>query len=132
MIPRKIHRARRRVQPCINMCCVGNTEKIQHFLGGLQEVLTNKTLPKYEASIDAKWSHLRDVIYNSAIIAYGKKEQQNEDWFEAHWQKMKPVVEAKRTDLLAHKRLAKTHLMPGGMPETKPRGLADTAPIPTG
>ena len=37
------------------------------------------------------------------MTAYGKKERQNENWFEAHWEKMKPAVETKRTALLAYK-----------------------------
>jgi hypothetical protein len=42
-------------------------------------------------------------MYNSAITAYGKKERKNTDWYEANWEAMEPVTEAKRKALLAYK-----------------------------
>ena len=52
---------------------------------------------------DAKWSHLRDAIYDSAMAAFGKKEYKNADWLEACWEEMQAVTEAKRKAMLAHK-----------------------------
>ena len=52
---------------------------------------------------DAKWSHLRDAIYDSAMAAFGKKERKNADWFEVCCEEMQPVTEAKRRAMLALK-----------------------------
>ena len=37
------------------------------------------------------------------MAAFGKKERKNDDWFEASWEEMQPVTEAKRKAMLAHK-----------------------------
>ena len=42
-------------------------------------------------------------MYTSAIDSYGKKEQKSADWYEAHWEEMEPVTEAKRKAYLAYK-----------------------------
>ncbi|WP_353817128.1 hypothetical protein, partial [Acinetobacter baumannii] len=61
-----------------------------------------QTIPNDE-NIDSRWFHIRDAIYNSALEAFGKKERRNTDWYEAHWEEMEPVIEAKRTALLSYK-----------------------------
>ena len=37
------------------------------------------------------------------MAAFGKKEHKNADWFEACWEEIQPVTEAKRKAMLAHK-----------------------------
>ena len=37
------------------------------------------------------------------MSAFWRKERKNADWFEAHWDEMQPVTEAKRIALLAYK-----------------------------
>ncbi|GAA6105796.1 zinc finger protein 2 homolog isoform X1 [Tachysurus ichikawai] len=54
------------------------------------------------AKILAKWSHLRNAVYNTAITSYGK-ESKNTNWYEANWEEMEPMTEAKRKALLAYK-----------------------------
>ena len=51
----------------------------------------------------SKWAHLRDAVYSAAVTAYGKKACKNADWFEAHWEEIEPVTEAKRKALLPYK-----------------------------
>ena len=41
------------------------------------------------------------MLYQSGLEVLGMKERRNEDWFEANWQKIEPVVEAKRKARLA-------------------------------
>ena len=53
--------------------------------------------------IDAEWYHLREVIYNSSITVLGRKEYKSAGWFEAHWEKLDPVIKAKRKALIAYK-----------------------------
>ena len=43
------------------------------------------------------------TVYNSAIISYGKRERKNADWYEANWEEMESVTEAKRKALLEYK-----------------------------
>jgi hypothetical protein len=40
-------------------------------------------------------------MYNSSIIVLGRKECKSADWFEAHLDKLGPVIEAKRKALIA-------------------------------
>ena len=45
---------------------------------------------------------MRYTLYQSGLEAFGRKEHYNQDWFEANWQEMEPVVGAKRAAHLAH------------------------------
>ncbi|GAA6071721.1 uncharacterized protein LOC117871822, partial [Tachysurus ichikawai] len=100
IIPKKLLHAKKNGCPHINTCCTSNPEKTQQFICKLHEALTKETS---DDTIDSKWSHLRNAVYNTAITAYGKKESKNTDWYEANWEEMKPVTEAKRKALLAYK-----------------------------
>ncbi|GAA6085371.1 craniofacial development protein 2, partial [Tachysurus ichikawai] len=100
IIPKKLHHAKKKGCPRIKTCCTSNPEKTQQFICKLHEALTKETP---DDTIDSKWSHLQNAVYNSAITAYGKKESKNTDWYEANWEEIKPVTEAKRKALLAYK-----------------------------
>ena len=84
----------------INTYCMKDPVKTQLYIGKIQEALPKST---QNVTIDSKWSDLRDSIYDSAIHAFGKKKRENTDWFDANWDEMKPVTEAKRKALLAYK-----------------------------
>ena len=98
--PCKIHHAKTKGRPRINTCATADPAKAQSFVETLQEKLANQ--PTTDVA-DAKWCHLRDAIYDSAMSAFGRKAHKNADWFEAHWKEMQPVTEAKRIALLAYK-----------------------------
>ncbi|CAM4379955.1 unnamed protein product [Leuciscus chuanchicus] len=49
------------------------------------------------------WNLNISDMYNAAIAAYGKEERKNADWYEAHWEEMESMTEAKRKALLAYK-----------------------------
>ncbi|KAL1250669.1 hypothetical protein QQF64_018465 [Cirrhinus molitorella] len=78
-----------------------NPERTQQFISRLEDALSEGVTAN--DTIDFKWPRLRDAVYNTAIIAYGKKERKNADWYEVHWEEMEPVTEAKRKALLAYK-----------------------------
>ncbi|XP_047502443.1 uncharacterized protein LOC125047940 [Penaeus chinensis] len=99
--PRKIHHSKKSGRPCVNTCNARNPLKMQGFQNLLNVTLAREM--SEDDTTDPIWSHLRDSIYSAAISAYGKKEHKNADWFEAHWDRMEPVVEAKRKTLLAYK-----------------------------
>ena len=54
-------------------------------------------------SANEAWCGLRDWIYNAAIAAFGKSVKTNVDWFEENSQLLLPLVEEKRSALIAYK-----------------------------
>jgi hypothetical protein len=99
--PKRLHHSKKKGRPRINACCASNPEKTQQFISRLEHALSEGV--SADDTIDSKWPRLRDAVYNAAITAYGKKERKNADWYEAHWEEMEPVTEAKRKALLAYK-----------------------------
>ena len=99
--PRKLHHSKKKGRPRVNTCCTSNSAKTQHFLNCLDETLARET--SEDDATESKWAHFQDAVYSAAITAYGKKARKNADWFEAHWEEMEQVTEAKRKALLAYK-----------------------------
>ena len=98
---KKIHHTKTKGTPRINTCCTTDPERSRQFQDAFSVKMDNSAPPATD--IDSKWCHLRDSIYSSAFIAFGKKGRRSADWFEAHWKEMQPVTDAKRKALLAHK-----------------------------
>ncbi len=98
---KKLYHSKKNGRPRINIFCASNPEKTQQFVRNLQEALTKES--PIDDTIDSKWSHLRDAVYNAAITAYGKKERKSADWYEAHWEEMEPVTEVRKKAPLAYK-----------------------------
>ena len=40
----------------------------------------------------ARWTHLRDCIYNAIMSTFGKKYSKSTNWLEAHAEKLLPLV----------------------------------------
>ena len=55
-------------------------------------------------SAEENWNTLRDIIYDTALTTYGKKQRKNTDWYEANITLMEPVIDAKRSALINFKR----------------------------
>ena len=100
LTPKKLHHSKKKLRPRINTSCTRDPEKTQQLINRLADTLSE---PPADDTINSKWSCLREATYNAAITAYGKKERKNEDWYDAHWEEMEPVIEAKRKALLAYK-----------------------------
>ena len=98
--PRKIHYTKTKGHPRIKTCGTSDPVKPQSLADSLQEKLAAQPTI---SNPDAKWSHLCDAIYDSAMATLGRKEHKNADWFEACWEEMQSVTEAKRKAMLAHK-----------------------------
>ena len=98
---KKLHHSKQACRPRINTCCTNNPEKNQQFSDSLGKALADAA---DDGTVESKWSHLREAIYNSASSAYGKRQRKSEDWYEASWEEMEPVTEAKRKVLLAYKK----------------------------
>ena len=88
--PRKIHHGKTKGRSRISTCDTFDPVKAQSFADSLQEKLLAQLTT---SNPDAKWSHLLEL--HSA--------RKNADWFEACWEEMQPVTEAKRKVMLARK-----------------------------
>ena len=112
--PRKLHHSKRKGKTRINTCHTNSPEIRERLNNKLSSALTDLTSQKdvskaHDAGknvpehIDVTWLHLRETIYNTSIAVLGKKERKSADWFEANWEIMEPVTEAKRKALMAYK-----------------------------
>lgn len=54
-------------------------------------------------SAEARWNHIRDMVYTTVMATFGKSVRRNPDWFEASIDQMEPVLAAKRKALLNYK-----------------------------
>ena len=57
-------------------------------------------------SATEKWQALRDSMHSTALATFGKRTSKTNDWFEAKWREMSPVIEAKRIAYGEYKRLS--------------------------
>ena len=101
--PKKFHHSKRKGQPRINISKTAYPEKNQEFNEQLEETL-NTAHRNAERNAEDSWNSLRNAIYSTAVLTYGKKERKNTDWFEASITEMEPVIDAKRSALISYKR----------------------------
>ena len=101
--PQRIHHAKTKGRPRINTCGTSDPDKVKRFANTFNERIAAHATSSDPDDAVAFWDTLRDAIYDSAMSTFGKKERKNADWFEAHWDKMEPVTEAKRKALLDYK-----------------------------
>lgn len=87
--PKKMPRSKQIGCPCINASKTSVPELCQYFSNSiklaLQEYPTENT--------KERWSNIRDIIYNTAMDTFGKREKQNPDWFEAGIVVTEPAIE---------------------------------------
>ena len=50
-------------------------------------------------SATKKWEALRDTMYRTALVAFGKRPSKLHDWLEAKSVVMTPIIDAKRAAL---------------------------------
>ena len=100
LAPCKMHYSKTKNLPRIDASQASCPYRAQELLRTLRTSL--KRGRSDATTVDSKWKHVRDALYQSGLETFGRKEHRNEDWFEASWQEMEPVVEAKRAVRLAH------------------------------
>ena len=123
--PRKIHHGKTKGRPRINTCGTSDPVKAQSFADSLQEKLAAQPTT---SNPGAKWSHLRDAIYDSAMAAFGK----NADWFEACWAEMQLITEAKtKRCWLTSRTLPQAHATPFEQLGARPSRLPVAVPMST-
>ena len=98
--PKRINQSKTKGRPRINIAKTANPDLRESFVYSIEEAL--KDCPTRNP--EERWNHIRDSIFSSAMDAFGKKERQNPDWFEANITDLEPVIAAKRTALLDFKR----------------------------
>ena len=49
-----------------------------------------------------RWEYLRDAVYNAASLTFGKNQAKTVDWFEAHMDEIKPLINEKRRALASN------------------------------
>ena len=76
-------------------------EKVDEFAKSLQKALS---IEHQHCSATEKWNHLRETIQKTALAAFGKKTSKNNDWFDAKFSLMSPVIDAKCAALAEYKR----------------------------
>ena len=98
--PKKMHRVKPPGKPRINISQTSNHSRLESYISTLNEALAAHP-PQGDAQ--QQWRQLRDSIYGSALLAFGKKTHKTQDWFEANASELSPLLEEKRAALLAHK-----------------------------
>lgn len=88
-------------KPRIDVNNTHHSELVESFLKALQE----DALPN-EPGRDATetWECLRDVIYDTTLSTFGKRQGKTQDWFEDNSDVMLPAIEEKRNALIAYKK----------------------------
>ncbi|XP_038066715.1 uncharacterized protein LOC119736778 [Patiria miniata] len=99
--PKKMHQAKPLGKPRIDVIKTSHPKRVESFTKSPEEALF--TDPP-EGDAQQRWSQLRQIIYNSALQAFGKKQKKTQDWFEANSSELNPVIEEKHAALLEHKR----------------------------
>ena len=97
--PKKIHRAKPAGRPRINVAKTANSDCKEDFLSSLEHALQEPT----GEDATSRWNSIKDTIYNTAMLAFGKKARPSQDWFNMYIADMEPVIETKRQALLAYK-----------------------------
>ena len=69
----------------------------EHFADSIKAALNDC----HTGSAEERWNNIHVAIYNSTI---GKRQRQNQDWFEEGIAELEPVIAAKRALLLEYKR----------------------------
>ncbi|XP_076041799.1 uncharacterized protein LOC143025684 [Oratosquilla oratoria] len=99
--PKKLHKSKQKGKPRMNTTGMHLPEKVEEFAKSLQKALS---VEHQHCSAAEKWNHLRDTIQKTALATFGKKASKNNDWFDAKFSEMSPVIDAKRAALAEYKR----------------------------
>ena len=97
--PKRLHHAKPCGQPKINISRTKDIQANAAFIECLQRSLPANP----EETAEDNWNSLKKVIFESAILTYGKKLHNTTDWFEAHSVEMLPAINAKREAFIRYK-----------------------------
>ena len=98
--PKQICWSKQKGCPCICAAMTSMTDLCKCFTDAIEEALNDCHTGKAEEGLD----HIYDVIYNSAMDTFGKREGQSPDWFEEGIAELELLITAKRAVLVEYKR----------------------------
>ncbi|XP_076041899.1 uncharacterized protein LOC143025776 [Oratosquilla oratoria] len=98
--PMKLHKSKQKGKPRMNTTGMHLPEKVEEFAKSLQKALS---VEHQHCSAAEKWNHLRNTIQKTALATFGKKTSKN-DWFDAKFSEISPIIDAKRAALAEYKR----------------------------
>jgi len=99
--PKKIHRSRPEGKPRIDVNKTTHPDKAADFTQALSEVFDSDPPG---GSAHERWDHIRETVYSTAMKIFGKKQTNNNDWFEANSSTLTPAIEERRSAHLEYKR----------------------------
>ena len=74
------------------------------LVANFNEQLCESLNDEQAMSASEQWKHIKATLYKSALEIFGKKEQNNPDWFENNFEELNPFIEAKRKALICYKK----------------------------
>ena len=98
--PRQFYRSKQKGRSRVDTSRVMKQELREQFSKVIDEALEKCPTD----SAQARWDFIRDAKNKAAIDTFGKRENKNEDWFEAGIDSLDPAIAAKGTALLEYKR----------------------------
>ena len=98
--PKKLHHAKPKGLPKINVACIDDTKKTQKFISSLN----NLSPASPSETAETRWHKLSSIIHQSANEAYGRKVRRSVDWYEANLVVMEPTTTAKRQAFIRWKK----------------------------
>ena len=125
--PKRIHGSKQKGRPRINTAKTAPPDMCEKFADSIEEAL--RDCPT--TCTEERWSHIRDVIYNSAMDTFGKREKQNPDWFKAGIAELELAITALLCSA-TKRNLQRRHSLHSGRPGAMFIELLDAAPTITG
>ena len=77
---KRLHRSKSEGKPSIDSSKTWHQEKVDHFVREIEDALPGAA----STSAAERWEYLTDTVYNAAISAFGKRNGNTMDGFEAH------------------------------------------------
>ena len=101
IVPKKHHRSKPPGKPCID----GNRTREESKACEFRKELA-ATLENMPTDIDSckHWTVVKNNLHDLGLKFFGRKKHKNEDWFIASSEKLKPLIEKKRSELIKHKK----------------------------
>ena len=100
MQPKRLFHSKQKCHIRINISNTTYPEKIQQFIESIRTALSGIETE----SAEENWNTIRDIIYDTSLTTYGKKQRKNTDWYESTITLMEPVIDATRSALINFKR----------------------------
>ena len=97
--PKKIHRAKPPGNPRINMNRAEDPKLCEDLSRKIEMALPTPV----EGNAETKWTTLQETIYKEAKETFGTRNNSSQDWFEADYEHLSPILEKKREALVKHK-----------------------------